>query len=454
MDNNIGMVHQSGQGVKTGQFKKYLLRLAEAVFILVLVLSMYGVFIDFLQQLFPQGTPISNIVNKKILLGGLFSDDDKNIRLNIDGQDLAFASNSDIDAIVFGKYRKVKIKRASEITWKNARKGMGLQAQDAVQTFDRSSANIKMAGAGNIKLGENSLIIIRNNDEDILLQEKRSRILMVSGELQGTLSEITDNKSTQIKIAMASGATAILSDNKNDKTVFKIKVNKDKSSVVTVLEGSVLIEAQDKLVRINKNQLLTILKDELPGVPEFIPDAVFPVSPEDKSVFYYRNLPPEIHFKWNLQSQVDEYEFVLATDSEFRDIVTKQNIKRTFFKHGNLREGRYFWRVRTNDELKDTIFSEPREIRVVKDIKPPKTRVKMPPANFSKSSYSLTGKTEPGSSVFVNSKPVEVKENGSFKHNLLLKKGTNVVIVEAVDIAGNITYISEMININAQDYKK
>lgn len=437
--------------MKLSNIKRTVLQAAEMVFILVLVMSMYGIFLDILQNLFPRGTPISKIVNEKMLFSGLFSSDEKNIRLDIDGQELSFAGNSDIDAIISSKFRTVKTKRANAITWTTARNGMGLKSQDAVQTFNRSSADIKLSNAGSIKLGENSLIIIRNNDEDILLQEKRTRILMVAGELQGSVNEIA-NDNAQIKIATASGATAILSNLESKKTVFKIKVNKDKSSVITVLEGTARIEAQDKVVRINKNQQLKIKKDEAPGLPEYLADAVYPVSPDNMSSFYYRDLPPEIHFKWNLQNNVDEYEFVLARDKAFKDIVTEQQVSRSFFKHGNLRHGKYFWRVRSLDRDKDALFSETREIRVVRDTKPPVMKVNLPQGNkITSNTFELTGTTEPDASVFVNSKPVAVKENGSFKYKLKLKKGTNVVIVEAVDTAGNTTYKSEMLTVPGQE---
>lgn len=171
------------------------------------------------------------------------------------------------------------------------------------------------------------------------------------------------------------------------------------------------------------------------------------VSPYNDSVFYYRDLPPKISFKWKLQGNVDDYQFILSRDRHFKDIVSDITLKNSYFKHGNLRNGRYYWRVRSREYGIESVFSEPREIRVVRDIKPPQVDVNMPPSVFNKTEYELKGKTEKEASVFVNSDPVALTDKGEFSYSLKLKKGTNVVVIEAIDIAGNITYISELINV-------
>lgn len=426
--------------------KRYFRIINESVFILIMVFVVYLFFIDLLQAMFPKGTSISEIINEKVFQGGFLEQKDKDLRLNVDGQELAFSGNSELAAKIIEKHRNVKSKRAHGISWFDANSGLGLHSKDAIQTYSRSSAVIRLSNAGDVQVGENSLIVIRNIDEDILLQEKRARILMVKGELQGTVDGLIEDN-THIRITTPSGATAIISNDKSDKVRYKIKVNKDKSSVITVFEGTAQVIAQDKIVTLLPNQVVTIKKDSEPGIPEYLPDIVTLVSPDNSGVFYYRDLPPKISFKWKLQSNVDDYQFILSRDRHFNDIVSDIILKNTYFKHGNLKNGRYYWRVRSRENSKEAAFSESREIRVVRDVKPPIVDVNMPPSVFNKTDFELKGKTETQASVFVNSNPVLVNGQGEFSYKLKLKKGSNVIIIEAIDIAGNISYISELVNV-------
>ena len=439
-----------GHQLVAAKIKRNLRFVAESILILIMVFALYLFFIDMLQRMFPMGTSLSEIISEKVFRGGFLEQEEKDIRLNVNGQELAYSGNTELAAKIIERHKSVKLKRANGISWFDVNRGLGLHARDAVQTFNRSSAVIRLSNAGDISLGENSLIIIRNVDEDILLQEKRARILMIKGVLQGTVDGKTSDN-TNIRITTPSGATAIFNSNQSDKIRYKIKVNKDKSSVITVFEGTAQVMAQDKVVILQANQMVTIQKGSEPGLPEFLPDIVTLVSPFNSSIFYYRDLPPKINFKWKLQSNVDDYQFVLSRDRHFKDIVSDIKLKNTYFKHGNLRNGRYYWRVRSRENGKESVFSAPREIRVVKDVKPPVMEVDMPPSVLNmrndKTHYELKGKTEKEASVFVNSVPVTLTEQGEFSYSLKLKNGTNVIIIEAIDIAGNITYISKLINV-------
>ena len=59
--------------------------------------------------------------------------------------------------------------------------------------------------------------------------------------------------------------------------------------------------------------------------------------------------------------------------------------------------------------------------------------------------YLLKGVTEPGALVFVGGAPVLTSPSGEFEWELELKHGINIVVVEAVDEAGNVAYQSSHI---------
>jgi hypothetical protein len=60
----------------------------------------------------------------------------------------------------------------------------------------------------------------------------------------------------------------------------------------------------------------------------------------------------------------------------------------------------------------------------------------------------LTGRTEPGARVSVGGHGIPVTAAGSFQHSLRLGPGSTVIVVEAMDQAGNVAYRSELVNAN------
>ena len=62
------------------------------------------------------------------------------------------------------------------------------------------------------------------------------------------------------------------------------------------------------------------------------------------------------------------------------------------------------------------------------------------------SEIDLTGHTDPGAKVFVGDEPAKVDESGHFSCRLRLKRGVNIVVVEAEDDTGNVAYRSRIIN--------
>ena len=58
----------------------------------------------------------------------------------------------------------------------------------------------------------------------------------------------------------------------------------------------------------------------------------------------------------------------------------------------------------------------------------------------------MRGVTEPGARLFVDGRSSVAAADGSFEVAVELQRGVNVVVVEAVDVAGNVSYRSELVN--------
>ena len=83
---------------------------------------------------------------------------------------------------------------------------------------------------------------------------------------------------------------------------------------------------------------------------------------------------------------------------------------------------------------------------MIQDLEPPHLKVHYPKQADADGRYLLTGTVEPGASLLVNKKQFEADARGRFAVEIKLKKGINVVVVQAVDAAGNATFTSELVS--------
>ncbi len=190
-----------------------------------------------------------------------------------------------------------------------------------------------------------------------------------------------------------------------------------------------------------RNQGVVVNFGETPPVPETLPSAPMATTPEDREVLYYRDLPPKVRFSWDAEADVEMYHFVLSRDPDFRELLVNERLREREFVYGNLKEGRYYWRVSGLVKWKESTFSEARNIFVVIDQKPPVLHVQFPQKIADKDDEVIvTGLTEPNADLFIQSKPVPIDKGGGFRYVLRVQPGMNVIVVEAMDAAGNVAY--------------
>ena len=118
-------------------------------------------------------------------------------------------------------------------------------------------------------------------------------------------------------------------------------------------------------------------------------------------------------------------------------------------------EGAFYWRVATLGE--GNVTSEWSPIRRFKvlagggrasgpDTVPPELSLSRPQVNGTL--VILSGRSEPGSAVFVNGEPADVDASGVFRKVISFEReGVNVLTVRAVDGAGNETLRRETVMI-------
>ena len=84
--------------------------------------------------------------------------------------------------------------------------------------------------------------------------------------------------------------------------------------------------------------------------------------------------------------------------------------------------------------------------QVRQDESAPALEVMFPESTVYTDHILLKGRTDRGMTIYVADQRVPVSDTGEFEFSVDLKLGLNVVVVEALDQAGNTTYQSKVIN--------
>jgi len=426
------------------RLKRTIGRVVEGAVAILLVLFFFSLFLWLLDTLFPTGTSLRQLIARQGRAGLMASSDGSGRDLQMDYSD--GASAGDPAAVLNWIRNSVKSKRASDIAWRTAQEGKLLYDRDAVQTLNRSAAEIKFDEGTSLNMGSHSLVIIKRLTHDPLLRRKRSFMVLVDGELRGMLSPTgadsvyleIDTPGAKLRTHSGSGAGGPVD--------FKLSVNEDQSSTIAVYQGSAEISAQGKTVVVHANQSTVGELNQAPRDPNDLPHALQLRSPAAGKRFYYRDLPPKIKFAWQAHAGATSYHFILARDPYFRDIVTDDRFSDAQFSHGNLQKGAYHWKVSAMQDSIEGFFSQNGTFQVVQDLTPPQLQVQFPPAIIHQERYTLYGRTDPGAKVFIGGRRIKISASGKFTHTLKLHPGINVVVVEAFDGVNNVAYRSQRVN--------
>ena len=434
-----------------GRLQSLAVNAAQAAAVVVLVLIFFSIFLGLLNIFFPIGSGMKELMKRETLFESSTRLDQAKNKSRSQTTSADMIALPPLAATLTEIRNTVKSKRADEIAWMATAAGAPLYNRDAVQTFERANARITFDAENHLEMGENSLVILRRLEQDPLLKEKRSVLVMVEGELRGRIKAAGRN-ALQVQVITASAVARIQPRRGVDgNTDFKVTVNSDQSSTITVYQGVAQVMSQGKTVRVEENQIVTVIPDQAPTLPKPVRTAPILTTPAISGVFYYRDLPPKIDFGWKEFSGSQKYRFVLAKDPAFQDVVYDEQLSRAHFAHGNLKAGDYYWRVSGMDGWNEGGFSETRQFRVVQDREPPPLTVQLIPEDIAAGRHVITGKTEPGAQLFVLGSPVTVTESGGFSYGIQLQEGINVIVVEAVDAAANVAYYSQLINTHGKE---
>ncbi len=367
-----------------------------------------------------------------------FADAD-DVELRMDGQDLD--STEVYAGEIISMQRRVQRRGAKSLAWSDAQPGDKFVTDDAVQTFARSTALMEVGDDSLLTIGENSLIVFDRDEGDPFAENSDSVMIMVDGEISGSLLA-GDGSRTRFGVKLPNTDVTLLSRRPGEEVEFLITVNDDQSATLNMHGGVAQVIARDGRRRtIKANESLTVDSTGTRFRVSKIPPTPRGIGPIDNSVVTYRNVPKEINFNWGAVGRADRYHIVVARDPEFSDRLVDDDVVGTTFTHGALGAGTYYWHVRSRSAWAQSDTSETRVLRIVQDLEAPLLQLDPPADAVMAGAWRLSGRTEPGASVYVDGVQIE-HEGGRIDQEIALRRGANIITVKAMDAVGNLNYAS------------
>jgi hypothetical protein len=364
--------------------------------------------------------------------------------------DLEFGSATALAAQFFAAeiltiQRRVQRRGAHSLAWSDASVGDTFTQNDAVQTFARSTALLRVNDQSRITIGQNSLIVFDKREADPFVAQQGSALVMINGELSGTLTS-ADDAPFAFGVTLPSSELTLVRRRQDDDVKFLVTVNDDQSTTVNLHGGSAEIVGRDgRRTRITEDQSVTIDSTGTQLTVTNLPDAPRSKGPLNESTVTYRNVPETVEFSWDAAANADRYHIVIARDAEFLDRLVDDDVIGTSFRHGALGPGTYYWHVRSRVGWTQSEMSAARRLRVIQDTAPPSLEIESPPATVMAGEWRLHGRTESGAKLFVDDAEI-AHDDGRIDHPIELKPGANIIVVKAMDDVGNLNYASISIN--------
>ena len=344
----------------------------------------------------------------------------------------------------------VRARKRGESEWLKAILKMRLFSEDGVRTLSGSQARIKFIKGEIVRLGENSLIILRP-------EKKEETVELLSGEL----------RASEAKVLTASAVIEPQISPTLVKPDFKAKIKEDKTTLVSVYKGKVDLIAQGERVTIPEGFMSQAKLNYVPEKPIALPPppdlgraeeelAKEPTAPE---------LPEEekLEEKINLEESLAELDFSekkrrlgikylhlqLASDPEFNDILEDKKLESIEgYQRSRLPDGKYFWRISYIYEGEfESEYSLVRSFLV--HTIPPGLEVSSPREGekIGDEFVKVRGRAEKDCRVIVNDKPVYVDEKGDFVAVVYLSLGKNVITVQSQDKYGTLAIVKREVEV-------
>ncbi len=382
---------------------------------------------------------------RDLLQGAQDSFDRKNYdtayRLAVESQSFSRRASSGMateepgDASLISVEGDVSIQTAGRAAFGPARPRQSLFDGDFIKTGRTGSAEIMFSDGTLYTIRPGSLFEVRRPASP---EAGGSEIKMVSG----AINVYTSSSSSTV---LTDAATASI----QRESRVGVDVEQGEKTEVTTFRGKATVSTGKETVFLaDREKVSAGVRTQQISAKVAIPESPALVLPPDNRMYDLKSID-EIDLSWSPVARAARYRIQISRSRLFVPDATDVDLDRTgtAARVKVEREGSYFWRVAAIDASgRSSDWSMIRRFKMAANLpaaglnrgSPP--RLTVSPPHQMGNLFLIFGKTDPGAIVTVNAEPADVEADGSFKKTVTVnREGTAMLIVKAVDAAGNET---------------
>ncbi|HXI03975.1 MAG TPA: hypothetical protein VNI57_12440 [Candidatus Saccharimonadales bacterium] len=347
----------------------------------------------------------------------------------------------------------VRVKRAREMVWIPAEKGMALSAGDQIKTSSRSAAQIIYFNGTITTVTPGSLLEIKE-----LYDNPSTRIQQVREQLrEGRIASLTQEPSTQgsyheiatrnsVAVTQDRASLEVAYDEEQGKT--RLAVHSGKTEVKSPEGG--------KAVEVEAGEGVTVDRGSHVSEKKLLPPTPLLEEPIDHKIIQLGDANDgPVDLSWQKVPGAKRYRLQVANQALFSDTLVDKTVPTNSATLPGTTEGSYYWRISALfDDGTEGPSSEVRKFRVVAGTLSP-IGDKEPPILIIDdflpfaTQVIVRGRTEPGALLSVDGTRIDVLDDGSFTSVIPLRRtGVVKLVFTAQDVAGNTTRVERTVTVD------
>ncbi|HLG19439.1 MAG TPA: hypothetical protein VI895_06445 [Bdellovibrionota bacterium] len=225
---------------------------------------------------------------------------------------------------------RVEVRYAGEFTWRKSVPDLPLMNEDAVKTYEDSGAMVEFGPQSFLKVGEDSLVIIRKAPG-----EGEEFIEVRQGEIEGTSNRPLTVKMADKETRFTPGEAGV--------GRFEIALQSGGNGELRLLEGKSEIKVGEAKTELKQGEVATLKEGQIAGMTVIKPPNV--EGPVDRTTIEINPETGAAPLHLAFEDPNKEYRIEISQDPRFTRTVIADQVKGGSFEAKNLGEGTYYWRV-------------------------------------------------------------------------------------------------------------
>jgi len=348
----------------------------------------------------------------------------------------------------------VRVKRARELIWQPATKGMTLSAGDQIKTSSRAAAQIIYFNGTITTVTPGSLLEIRE-----LYDNPATRVQKVREQLrEGRLAATTQDASAEGSFhEIATGNVVATTEQRSSLEVAFDETRDETKLEVHTGEAQVRAGGSERAVAVGAREGVRVEKGSSEPTRIKLPSPPLLDSPIDQKIIQLgEKQATDVELVWRESPDADKYHLQISSQALFSALLVDKTLSTNAATLESVGKGNYYWRVTSiAQDGTEGPAGEIRKFRIVEgtlsplgDNEPPMLQID----DFLQfaTQVIVRGRTEPGASLSVNGTRIDVYEDGSFTSVIPLRAaGRQKLVFTAQDVAGNTTRLERIVEVDA-----